>query len=98
MRARATGRINSGFGTFLPGDVITGVPAATVEAWVDAGIAAPIQPPRADETATAPAAETTSTRPRRTGGRKSAAPRADETATAPAAETTEGDEPPAAED
>ncbi len=53
MSAHATAKINSGWGTFVPGDPLVDVPDATVAAWVEGGVAAfdaePPEPPRVDD-------------------------------------------------
>ena len=40
MTTRALQTLNSGFGTFVRGDPLTGVPDTVVAAWIAAGVAA----------------------------------------------------------
>lgn len=49
MTAHAIQIINSGFGTFVKGDRLAGIPDVTVAAWVAAGIAAYDPEPEAVE-------------------------------------------------
>lgn len=54
MSAHATAKINSGWGTFVPGDPLVDVPDGTVAAWVAGGVAAfdadpPTPPPVLDD-------------------------------------------------